>query len=418
MNNLPRLMVIKGGGGVPVERLCDSLLRIARLVLVNVNSSNPRLEVPHEEAKAVLADRGTFVPVSSYEAHTEICTAATKEPVDGILTTSEHCMILAADVAAELGLPHISPDVARTVRDKYRQRSALQKAGVPCPAFARIASASDLEAAAATVPTPAVLKPASGAGGHNTFQVNSAKDLPTLYEVGRSGEVELGAGDEPVFILEEMLIGESWHETDGWGDYASVESFHMNGETLPICITDRTPLAPPFRETGVFLPSTLPAHRADSLRACADSAAKALGIDHGITHTEIKFTAHGPRIIEVNARLGGHMGYVFGHATGRDIVEEAGRLALGIRPDMDFEFKRHVGWILVTPPQSENPVRAYGLDRIKDIPNVEFVTLSSASTLDWHSGELADPALVTAVAGNADELLQTQQQIMETVEFR
>ncbi|MCG8544147.1 MAG: hypothetical protein MJE12_08065, partial [Alphaproteobacteria bacterium] len=118
------------------------------------------------------------------------------------------------------------------------------------------------------------------------------------------------------------------------------------------------------------------------------------------------------------ARLGGHMGYVFGHATGRDIVEEAGRLALGIRPDMDFEFKRYAGWIFVTPPQSEKPVRAYGLDRIKDIPNVESVALSNASTFDWHRGEFDDPALVTASAGTAEELLQTQRQIMETVEFR
>ena len=276
----------------------------------------------------------------------------------------------------------------------------------------------DLEAASAKVTMPAVLKPESGAGGHYTFQVSSLEDLPELYQIARRGEIELGAQEEPTFILEEMLIGETWHELDGWGDYASVESFHMGGETLHICITDRTPLAPPFRETGLFLPSSLPLHRADELRNFADAAAKALGIEHGITHTEIKFTADGPRVIEVNMRLGGHMGYIFDRATGMDIIKEAGRHALGLRPNMEFEFKQHAGWIMLTPPQSEKPVRALGLERIKEIPTVESVALNSASTFAWHQGELAEAALVTAVAASAKELLRTRERILETVEFR
>jgi biotin carboxylase len=418
MADLPRLMVVKGEAGVPVQRLCDSLSKVAHLVLVNVCSPTPHMETTHEEARAALAGRGELVPVASYESHDQIVQAVAGHPVDGIVTTSERCLILAADVAASLGLRFLAPDVARTVRDKYAQRAALRSGGIPCPAFARIASSADLASAAAEVGMPAVLKPESGAGGHDTYRVDSPAQLAQLYETARQGEIAIGATEEPSFILEEMLIGQTWHETDGWGDYASVENFHYDGETLPICISDRTPLVPPFRETGVFVPSSLPRHRADALRATAAAAATALGISHGITHTEIKFTADGPRIIEVNARLGGHMGYVFELASGRDVVEQVGRHALGIRPDTDFVFERHAGWILLTPPQSEKPVRAIGLDRIKEIPHVVSAVLSDATTFDWHLGELADPALVTVVAESAEALLWTRQRILETVEFR
>ena len=156
MADLPRLLVLKGEAGVPVKRLCDSLSQVARLVLVNVQPPNPHMGATHEEAKATLAGRGEFIPVRSYEAHAEIVDAVANDPVDGILTTSEYCLILAADVAADLGLRHAEPHVTRTVRDKFAQRNALSNAGIPCPAYARIASAMDLEAA-----SPARLTPGS-----------------------------------------------------------------------------------------------------------------------------------------------------------------------------------------------------------------------------------------------------------------
>jgi biotin carboxylase len=417
MTDRPRLLVVKGKGGIGIEQLCESLSSIADLVVVNVHSGKSPLEADHDRARAALDGRGALIPVSSYDAAGEVLDALDARTIDGVMTGSEFCLMMTAQIAEALGLKHISPEVVARVRDKYAQRAALRAAGVPCPAFARIAAPEDLDRAITAVPFPAVIKPDRGAGGFDTYQVNSEDELRRIYETSYATEKDLGIYGEPEFILEELLVGVRWMDDPRWGDYASVESFIRDGEVYNFCITDRTPLAKPFRETGVILPTSLPAERVDELHACATAAITALGIDYGATHTEMKFTADGPRIIEVNARLGGHLGYIFSEATDTDIVVELGRLALGEMPRTDFDYKRFSSWFFITPPQTDAPVRASGLDRIAGIPNVRTLTVSTAETFDWHQGEAGDAGMVTAVAATAKELLATRQAIMETVTF-
>lgn len=417
MARKPSLLVVKGKGGIGVEKLCDSLSTIAELILVNVHTGKSPLEATHDRARAALDGRGTLIPAASYEASGEVLDALDSRSVDGVLTGSEFCLMMTAQIAKARGLRHASPDVVARVRDKYAQRAALQAAGVPCPAFARIAGPDDLEPAMAAVPFPAVIKPDRGAGGFDTYQVESGEDLRRVYAASYDNEKDLGFYGVPEFILEELLVGVRWMDDPRWGDYASVETFIRDGEPHHFCITDRTPLARPFRETGVILPTSLPANRVAELNACATDAIRALGIDHGATHTEMKFTVEGPRIIEVNARLGGHLGYIFQDATDCDIVVELGRLALGEMPKTTFDYKRFSSWFFITPPQTDAPVRAYGLDRIADLPNVRALTLSNAETFDWHQGEAGDAGMVTAAAARAGDLLRTREQILETVRF-
>mgnify|MGYP000342025811 CR=1 FL=1 len=411
------LLVVKGKGGIDINRLCDSLSTFADLILVNVCSGMSPLEASHDRARAAMDGRGSLIPVESYDAAGQVLDALDGRAVDGIMTGSEFCLMMTAEIAEALGLRHISPAVVARVRDKYAQREALQAAGVPCPAFARIATPDDLDPAMARVPFPAVIKPDRGAGGFDTYRVDTADDLRRIFETSYATEKDLGIYGTPEFVLEEMLIGVQWMEDPRWGDYASVESFIVDGEVFNFCITDRTPLAKPFRETGVIVPTSLPPARIEDLHACATAAITALGIDHGATHTEMKFTADGPRIIEVNARLGGHLGYIFADATDIDIVVELGKLALGERPVTDFDYKRFSAWFFITPPQTEAPVRATGLDRLADIPHVTKLTVSTAETFDWHQGEAGDAGMVTAVASTSEALLDTQSRIMETVTF-
>ena len=61
---------------------------------------------------------------------------------------------------------------------------------------------------------------------------------------------------------------------------------------------------------------------------------------YGLTHTELKLTASGPRIIEINGRLTGHMNLTTRSTLGIDLVRLGGLLALGERPGtgpLDFE---------------------------------------------------------------------------------
>jgi biotin carboxylase len=96
-----------------------------------------------------------------------------------------------------------------------------------------------------------------------------------------------------------------------------------------MAITGKFPLAPPFRETGNFWPPAIDHGEAERIGSLATRALAALGVRSGITHTEIKLTPDGPRIIEVNGRLGGGIAELAQWAGGCDLITVAGRLALG-----------------------------------------------------------------------------------------
>ena len=413
----PRLLVIKGGGGGPIGSICASLSTIAEVVLVNVATGKSWLEANSESARKALDGKGELIHVSDPEsARAVILETVARNPVDGIFTPSERLLEFTADLAQELGLPHASPEVVRTTRDKFAQRAALMAGGVPCPKFARVRNLEDLEDAITAVPMPVVIKPEKGAGGIDTYQVETAEDLRKVYGIAVEHLGALGRG-EPEFIVEELLQGVVWHEGEGWGDYGSVESFILDGEIMHACITDKTPLALPFRETGSIIPSSLPAHRMQEAYDCATAAIRALGITRGVTHTEIKYTPDGPRIIEVNLRLGGHLAFLSKHGIVDDVIVQAALVALGQRPAAPLRFRNYIAFLLPTPPQTEQPTHVHGIEKIPAIPHVHEMIVNHAKTYDWRLGEHGDPAIVIAAADTPEKLIEVRRVMMETLIF-
>jgi len=74
-------------------------------------------------------------------------------------------------------------------------------------------------------------------------------------------------------------------------------------------------------------------------RAAVDlvhEALSAVGYDHGVAHTEVKLTRDGPRIVEINARLGGnYIPDLVRAVSGLDIPEIMVQLALGEQPRLE-----------------------------------------------------------------------------------
>ena len=78
---------------------------------------------------------------------------------------------------------------------------------------------------------------------------------------------------------------------------------------------------PYFVETGHDFPAPLPAADRDRLERTAAAALAALGLDWGAAHVELRLTATGPVIIEVNPRLaGGMIPQLISEALGVDVV--------------------------------------------------------------------------------------------------
>ncbi|WP_432190127.1 ATP-grasp domain-containing protein [Streptomyces sp. Tue6028] len=311
----PTLVVVHADGAPPSE-VAVPLATWADCVFVVPADDYTRKITP------VLAAFGEVLEVDTVENTAERLRAYAP---DGIVTYCEQMQRLTAHLAELLKLPYHSRDMAELLTDKWRQRAALRAAGVDSVRTALIHSEQEWAAAAAHVGFPAVLKPVHGVASGNTFYVpDEAAGLSRLREVlalDRPGLIADGG-----LVLEEFLRG---RPCQPFGDYVSVELAVFDGELIDIGVTGKLPMAAPFRETGRFWPSPFNKAENEEFLALAHSAVRALGVQWGITHTELKLTPEGPRLIEVNGRLGGGIQDLALSAMGLDLVEYAARIALG-----------------------------------------------------------------------------------------
>ena len=121
------------------------------------------------------------------------------------------------------------------------------------------------------------------------------------------------------------------------GPEVSVETLAVDGDVHVIQITDKlTAGAPYFVEMGHSQPSQLSAETREKIKSIAIAANKAIGIKDGPSHTEIKVTRDGPKIVELGARVGGDCitTHLVPLSTGVDMVECSIRIALGEKPDL------------------------------------------------------------------------------------
>jgi hypothetical protein len=97
----------------------------------------------------------------------------------------------------------------------------------------------------------------------------------------------------------------------------------------------RKELGPPpyFEEVGHLVMANDPLLDDPALQHLLEQAHRVLGVDDAITHTEVRFTNRGPRIVEINGRLGGDLIPYLGWMTsGIDPGTVAVQIASGINP--------------------------------------------------------------------------------------
>jgi predicted ATP-grasp superfamily ATP-dependent carboligase len=241
--------------------------------------------------------------------------------------------------------------------------------------------------AVSEVGLPAVLKPRRGAGGRYVCAVH------TMDEGTRAAAEYFSA--QPAggpMLLEEFLPGDPDAAGRGWGDYVSVESLVDDGNIHTICVTGKFPLVQPFRERGYFLPSTVRAPVSAQTVAVAESAIKALGVQNGVLHTELKLTPTGPRTLELNGRIGGHVADLLRRSSGFDIVKAALLLAMGEwegTPVLDIS-RVSYQYILHSPPAATMIFSVDGLDEVRALEGVDLLDFRTVAGrhLDWRDGAL------------------------------
>lgn len=216
--------------------------------------------------------------------------------VAGVLTWDEMQVRVAAEVGAELGVATMPVEAARACRDKARQRERFRATGVASARYRLAGSVAEAVAAADTIGFPVVLKPRGQAASIAVRIVRSEAELRETFALVR--DAENPSIDDGLVLVEEFLAGPE----------IAVDSWVLDGKVEPFSISaKRTGYPPYFEEVAHVVGKVLDGETEAAVREVVIAANKALGIDRAVTHTELMLTADGPKVVEVNGRLGGDL---------------------------------------------------------------------------------------------------------------
>ena len=272
--------------------------------------------------------------------------AAKKYKPDYIITsTSDMPVRTVAYVNEKLGKENdISYEDSICATNKAAMRRRMQEENVPIPAFYVVLSPQEFIAKAKILGAKFVSKPADNAASRGVVLFDR-----DIYLNGLTGDADKDRALEDElkkiynFTKEYSRGGEVLLEEYMEGPEVSVESFTVDGETHIITITDKLVTEEPFFvETGHTEGSRLPDKVKEDIKNVALAAIKALHLKNGPTHTEIKVTESGAKLVEIAARLGGDFitSRLVPLSTGVDMIECSLSSVLGERVDCEKKYSR------------------------------------------------------------------------------
>ncbi|MEV5606723.1 ATP-grasp domain-containing protein [Streptomyces sp. NPDC052225] len=289
----------------------------------------------------------------------------------GVLAVIDYYVPVVAETARDLGLPGLDPRAAHIARNKLRTREVCAEHDVPAPEFHRATTRTDAVDAARSIGFPCVVKPLTEAASIGVRLCRDADDVAAHFDELTASPVDMRGMPKPGGVLvEEYLTGYE----------LSVEILTTGRGPQVVGVTDKALTAHPyFVETGETFPTQLPDAVRDMAAGAALDALKAIGHDFGAAHVEIKVTADGPRLVEINARLGGaQIGRIVQEATGLDLLRETVRLHVGQEPDLTRTRTAAAASRYLTAPDS-GVLRGFdGADLVRRLPGVLAVDLYAA----------------------------------------
>lgn len=303
---------------------------------------------------------------------------AKKHRIDGIMTlASDMPMCTVAAVSKELGLVGVTEETALKATNKAEMRMTLKKHGVPVPMFYRVSTKVEYLSAVKKIKSAGyrcIVKPADNSGSRGIVLLEDYSDKIIEHAFNYSKAHSRGGE----LMVEEFMEGAE----------VSVETLSLHGECHVIQITDKlTTGAPYFVEMGHSQPSLLEQQIQNKIREVATAANHAIGIKDGPSHTEIKVTKDGPKIVELGARLGGDniTTHLVPLSTGVDMVECSIRIALGEQPDYLPKYQKAsaIRYIETTKGDIRDIT---GLEIAGQIPDIRQVSIVHG--IGFHAGQI------------------------------
>ena len=220
---------------------------------------------------------------------------------DGVAAVGDRPAVLAAEVAAMLGIPFHPPDAAYACQDKYVARQRYQAAGLPVPSYFRAALTEDAGALARRAPYPCVLKPLGLSASRGVIRADNQAEFVAAFQRIRA---LLEKNPDLRRLRQDSLQVESYIE----GREFAIEGIVTHGAFQPLAIFDKPdPLTGPFFEETIYVtPSREQAATQEALLDTATRAVRALGLYHGPAHLEMRWNEEGVWMLDAAARpIGG-----------------------------------------------------------------------------------------------------------------
>jgi len=282
-----------------------------------------------------------------------------------VVSLVDQAMKLVGRINDEFGLPGTSREVAHRFCDKPAMRAWLRKTGFEDVTAETVGGAADLRDFAARAGYPVVLKPTDGTASRGVVVV----DTPTEIDAAWHAAVSLRGRDDlpfaayyPVreFMAEEFLDGPEY----------SVEAFSFDGRHSIVAITAK--LFAGHVEMGHAQPAILDPADERRIAAYVTDFLDAMELRDGNSHTEVRLTPAGPRIVESHNRVaGGRIMDLVNAVYGIDLERYAVGWPFGLVPELPMRPVAHraaATRFLAAAPGTV--VAVEGVGAVRDHPDV------------------------------------------------
>ncbi|MFG2330901.1 acetyl-CoA carboxylase biotin carboxylase subunit family protein [Streptomyces sp. NPDC048604] len=411
MTDRPVLLTVYDTGSLAPTRLAEAARRAGcALVFAVAGTAHAREMIPTLETLGAVVDTADLT-------EDETVVALKAHAPTGIVTFSEFQIARTARLAAALGLPYHSPTDVPALTHKDLQRERFAEAGLDAVRFRTVTAPDQVDEALAHVGLPAIIKPVVGASSRNTRAVTTAEEcraaVAEVFDASGEGPVETAV------MIEELLEGRPTPAP--WGDYIAVDCVAVGDDVRPVFVTSKFALAEPFRERGGYGGWSVVSEEDElSVRDLACRAVRALNV-HGVADVEIKLTAEGPRVIEVNGRLGAWVDDLAVRSGTSDPAYVAVAAALGLpyeTPDVKRDGPIAFHYLIVPPAGARRVKEIRNVSALRRLPYVDGVTVLTepGACVDWRIGARGNTAAVVGSVASHEELAEAVAAV-ESVEW-
>lgn len=335
-----------------------TLIKSAKELDLSTIVLDPNIDAPGKD----ISDFFYNVKGNDYKSTKEI---AIKHKVKGIVTSQmEKPLRLMAKLAQELDFVFHTPEVVEKSLDKWLMKQSFISTEIPCAQGVlfkkdEIIQAQNLN----TLNFPFILKPKDATSSQGVYKIDQFKDiekyLPITCSFSKSGEV----------IIEEFLDGPEF----------SIETITYKGETTIVQFTEKfVTSSPRMVEMGHLQPASLNKEQKSTISKVVIKAINSVGIDNSASHTEIKLTKKGPKIIEIGARLGGDFisSYLTQASCGVNMDKAAIQIAIGKSPDLVHKWGKYsyIKYLELEPGKQVTKIGNW--EKVMKLPDVVFTHIN------------------------------------------